>query len=247
MKPTYSVIILIYHRTKALAEMATDCLSSAKLHAKGENVEFIVVDNGSTVKDPYLQKEVNYIDLGKNTGISHGWNAGLKASKGKYKLILGDDTVMRPNYLPKIRKAMDMPLAGTGQPHIEHLPYDTGLKEILKWPSGACFMLTQNTIDKVAEYDKKFFPDDPNPGYFCEEYVKANWEDVDYWTRLLGSGLKIYRNFKITVQHKEGQTVHSKDISQHFLTNKMIFIKRFGFDAQAVFFGDEPFPFNLQR
>ena len=241
-KVEYSVIMLIFHRTPELVKMAKDCLFSAKLHAKNENVEFIVVDNGSTIKSKW--KADKYIRFEKNTGISHGWNAGLKASRGKYKLIIGDDTIMKPNYLPITKKAMDMPNCGMGQPHIEHLPYDRGIKEILKWPSGACFMITQNTINKVAEYDKKAFPNELNKGYFYEGYIKANWEDLDYWVRILRSGLKIYRNYAITVQHKEGQTVHAKDISEHFLANKQIFIDRHGFNGQEVFFGGRPFPYK---
>jgi len=53
-----------------------------------------------------------YIDLKQNTRHSEGWNTGLKLSRGKYKVILGDDTIVHGDWLGELQKAMDMPQAG---------------------------------------------------------------------------------------------------------------------------------------
>ena len=233
MKPTYSIIILIYHRTQELKEMGMDCLYSVMNTVNRDDTEIIVVDNGSTVKSDYWEKNADtYIRFNENRGISHGWNAGIKASRGKYIAILGDDVIVNGKWLEELRKGIEMPQAGMSNIHVQHLPHGMGIEESYKWLSGACFMITPKTIEKV--------------GYFYEGYQKCNFEDTDYWTRILQSGLKCYKNHSMTVQHKEGQTVHAPDQSAYFETNKKIYMDRFGFDPQPVFYGDQPLPNNIK-
>jgi GT2 family glycosyltransferase len=213
--------MLIYHRTPALLEMGLECINSIPQRA---DQEIIVVDNGSTVRHDWECD--TYIRLNKNFGISHGWNLGLKAARGKYLVIIGDDIIVRDGWLECMREAMDMPDAGMANPRVEGLPGGMGIQENYRWPSGACFMLTRNTIDKV--------------GYFDEDrYFPAQFEDTDYWVRLMGKGLKIYTNFSKTIRHKEGQTDKAPDISVHFEANKKRFIDRHGFDPIPYFYGTE--------
>lgn len=221
----YSVIILIYHRTPELVAMAKDCLASVINTVDRSNTEIIVVDNGSTVKSDYWEKNADkYIDLGENKGISAGWNAGLKAATGKYKVVLGDDTILHGNWLEELRKCFDEPDCGVANLHMEHLPHGKGIVEDYKWYSGACFMLNQNTIDKV--------------GYFDEEIWPCNTEDWDYWIRVYKAGLKLYKNFTLSIQHKEGQTVHAPDLSAHTQMLLDRLSKRVGFNPTDVFCGN---------
>ncbi len=143
--------------------------------------------------------------------------------------MLGDDTIVHGNWLQELQKAMDMPQAGVANVHVQHLPHGEGIVENYKWFSGACFMLTPKTLEKV--------------GYFDENIWPANWEDTDYWLRVYQNGLKLYTNFQITVQHKEGQTVHAKDISERFLKNKEYVVRKHGFDPTPIFYGDAKMPF----
>lgn len=227
-KPVYSVIMLIYHRTPALVQMARDCMASVK--NSSNDYELIIVDNGSTEKYDWAPECNTYVRFDKNMGISRGWNAGLLMSRGKYKVIIGDDILVREGWLEAMKEAMDMPLAGMVNPHVQHLPQGEGIVEDYKWPSGACFMLTQTTINRVGYFDQ-------------DTYYPCNFEDVDYWARLLRAGLKIYKNHSMTVMNKEGQTVHAPDLSSHFTRLGEAFIKKFGFNAQDVFMGPQPFPF----
>jgi len=221
----YSVIILIYHRTPELVAMAKDCLASVINTVDRSKTEIIVVDNGSTVKSDYWEKNADkYINLGVNKGISAGWNVGLQTAKGKYKVILGDDTILHGNWLEELKKCFDQPLCGVANLHMEHLPHGKGIVEDYKWYSGACFMLSQETIDKV--------------GYFDEEIWPCNTEDWDYWIRVYQAGLKLYKNFTLSIQHKEGQTVHAPDLSAH--TQSLIdrLTKKVGFNPTDVFCGN---------
>lgn len=219
--PTYSVIILGFHRTPELVEMAKDCLGSVINSVDRKDTEIIYVDNGSTEKWEWEKHVDTYVRLDQNMGISRGWNTGLKLARANYKVILGDDVIVSKGFLEGLKEAIDMPNAGVSNVYVEHLPQGKGIVEDYKWFSGACFMLTQNTLDKV--------------GYFNENIFPCNTEDWEYWLRVYQKGLKLYKNFGVSVQHKEGQTVHSPDLSVH--TKKLLenLADEWGFDPTSVF------------
>lgn len=224
-KYKYTVGILIFHRTQELVDMAIECLDSVLRNIDRNETEVIIVDNGSTVQsDVWAKNADTFIRFDKNMGISHGWNAILKLARGKYINILGDDTKVTSGWLEAMQKAMDMPDCGIANIHVEHLPANIGVIENYKWFSHACFMLTQNTINKV--------------GYYREDlYFPCNFEDHDYLTRIYKAGLKAYVNYGKTIRHLEGQTVHAPDLSEHFQRLKGVFMKEHGFDNQNVFCG----------
>jgi GT2 family glycosyltransferase len=226
-KPKYSVIVLIYHRNGSLVDMAINCIKSVKKYSK--DYELIIVDNGSTTCHSWEDECDTYIRLNKNYGISHGWNTGLYNARGQYPVIIGDDVTVCEGWLEAMYEGMQQPDAGMCNPHVEHLPKDEGLYENYKWPSGACFMLSRNTIEKV--------------GYFAEHlYFPAQFEDTDYWTRIYKKGLKIYTNYSVTVGHLEGQTDNAPDIKSGFEANKQRFMKEHGFDPVPIFYGNGIMP-----
>lgn len=229
-KYKYSIILLIFHRSKELVDMARNCVASIHNSMDRKNTEFIIVDNGSTERFNWENECDIYIRLKENMGISAGWNRGLKVATGAYLNILGDDTLVHKGWLEALQKAMDMPDAGLSNIYVEHLPQGIGIVENYKWFSHACVMLTKKTINRV--------------GYYDEDTFFANFEDVDYSTRVMKAGLKLYVNYGHTVQHLEGQTVHAKDISQRFLDMKALYIKKHGFDPTPIFYGNENFPFR---
>lgn len=222
----YSVCILIYHRTKELVEMAEECLASVLNSSDRDETEILLCDNGSTFRSEALEKNVDtYIRFNKNMGISRGWNEMLRLAKGKYPVIIGDDVIVHDGWLEAMQKGIEMPNAGMCNPHVEHLPAGMGIVENYKWPSGACFMLSRNTIEKVGLFDEDvFFP--------------ASFEDTSYWYRIYKNGLKIYTNYGLSVQHLEGQTDNAPDIASKFDINKERFIKLHGFDPIPYFYGD---------
>lgn len=222
--PKYSIIILVYHRTPELVEMAKECLSSVIASVNRDECEIILVDNGSTVRWEWDKHVDTYIRLNENKGISRGWNSGLKVARGEYKVILGDDTVVAKGFLEALEECFKQPFCGVANVHMEHLPHGKGIVEDYKWYSGACFMLNKNTIEKV--------------GYFNETIFPCNTEDWDYWVRVYQAGLKLYKNFTFSVQHKEGQTVHAPDLSQHTKGLLKKLEEEVGFDPTPVFCSD---------
>lgn len=225
----HTVGLLIYHRTPELVEMAKDCLGSVLANIDREATEIVIVDNGSPIRSDVWEKNADtYIRFNENKGIARGWNAILKNARGKYITIIGDDIKVRQGWIPALQKAKDMPKCGVANIHVEHLPVGIGVVETYKWPSGACFMLDQKTIEKIGYFDETIFP--------------ANTEDWDYWLRLYKNGLKFYRNYGCSIQHLEGQTVHAEDISKEHerLLNNLR--HKYGFDPVPVFCGNAEMP-----
>ncbi len=83
-------------------EDTTECLESLK-KISYKNIEAIVVDNGSSDNTVKLIKKkypkIKLIEKGFNSGFTGGHNESFKISKGKYFLLLNNDTKVNKNFL----------------------------------------------------------------------------------------------------------------------------------------------------
>lgn len=74
------------------------------------NIEFVVVDNGSTdgtARFVYENfPEVKVVQLHTNTGMT-GYNVGLATARGKYVIMLDDDSHLAPDAVAKMVKAWE--------------------------------------------------------------------------------------------------------------------------------------------
>lgn len=201
--PLISVVIPNWNGKKFLA----GCLDSLKEQTY-EPIEVVIVDNGS--KDgsvEYLKENYPYVKLVTfpvNTGFSPAVNAGIKASTGEMVALLNNDTVVDPNWMSELIKAMrEHPEAGSagckmlayddhalldgagdgyrrgGLPgRIGHKERDTGRFNRQRYLLGAC--------GGAALYRRELFAD---IGYFDEDYF-AYLEDVDLGLRAQAAGYK---------------------------------------------------------
>lgn len=226
-KYTYTVGILIFHRTPALLEIGKKCLESVLACIDRSTTELIIVDNGSTVTDPCWQSEADiYVRYEQNRGVSAGWNGILKLARGEYICILGDDTEVPSGYLEAMRECFNNDDCGVSNPYVEHLPIGMGIVKDYKWFSGACFMLSQDTVKKA--------------GYFREDlYFPTNFEDTDYWCRVMKTGRRLYKNFSCKVKHLEGQTTQAQDLDEAKQGTRQAFLKEWGFDPVPYFCADQ--------
>lgn len=224
-----SIVILYYHRDPKLMPdnydpyMMQDLVESIELNTT--DYELIAVDNGSTVDEyEWLKGHIHkYHRFDKNEGISNGWNKGIELATNEHIIILGDDTIVPPNWTDEMMKAISMPQAGLATVHVVGMPYDEGIKETLGPFPGACFMLTKSVIDKVGYFDWK-------------TYYPCNYEDVDFQARVLAHGYKMYVNYAVTVQHRMGATLHVPELSDPFEEMGKRFTEKHKFNAQDYFY-----------
>jgi GT2 family glycosyltransferase len=102
-----SVVILTRNNKNILDK----CITSIYKHTKGVSYEVIVVDNASTDEGPDHIKakfhDVEIIQNTRNLGFAKANNKGLLAAKGRYCLLLNDDTFVNEDAFSKIVKFMD--------------------------------------------------------------------------------------------------------------------------------------------
>jgi len=102
--PEVSIIILNWNQP----ELTVNCVKSV-LKQDYRDFEILLVDNGS--EDNSLEifrkefkenKKIRILETGKNLGYAGGNNFGVKNSKGKYVVILNNDTIVEKNWLREL-------------------------------------------------------------------------------------------------------------------------------------------------
>jgi O-antigen biosynthesis protein len=97
-----SIIIVNYNST----ELLKNCLGSIEKFTSGINYEVIVVDNNSIsgeIDDLLKNKDrITFIKNDVNRGFGAANNQGVKIAKGKYVLLLNNDTILFENSIKKV-------------------------------------------------------------------------------------------------------------------------------------------------
>lgn len=106
MKDLISVIVSLYNKENYINK----CVSSI-LNQLIENIELIIVDDGSTDKslkalDKLDDKRVKIFSFNKNKGVSAARNKGIKESSGNFITIFDADDIMYKNKLEREYKLL---------------------------------------------------------------------------------------------------------------------------------------------
>jgi GT2 family glycosyltransferase len=184
--PLFSVIVLNWNGRHLLEE----CLDSV-LGQTFRDFETIVADNGSTdgsvdfIRDRYGD-DVRLVCLPNNRGYVGAYNAAIPASKGKYAILLNNDTKVDPQWLQAHAEACARhPGAGMFTPKIleynrpeildntGHVIYRDGLargrsrlerddgrfdrEEEVFYPSGCAGVYKREMLDRIGLFDETFF------------------------------------------------------------------------------------------
>lgn len=217
-------------------EVFSDCLDSLQ-RLTYSNWELIVVDNGSSdgsekLVENYNLKYKNYVLIknSQNMGFAGGNNQGFERAKGKYILLLNNDTKLKaPDFLDVMIQKMEEDVnIGVMQPKI-YLSDRNGLLDnagsfmtssgfLQHWgfmqkdgkeftneryilsAKGACLLARRNIIERIGLFDKDF------GSYF---------EETDFCWRVWLLGYKVVFYPKTYIWHKLGAT--SKKMNQYFI------------------------------
>ena len=186
-----SIIIVNFNNRKLLE----DCLASIYASTKNISFEVIVSDNGSNDGSNELVKK-NFpkaimIENHENLGFSKANNLGLKIYKGRYAVLLNNDTVVKPGAFERMVGFMDQdPRVGACGPKLLNVDgtvqrqggifgkkfwLSNGPVEV-KFVIGACLMVRRSVIDMTGMLDEKL--------YFYNE-------DLDWCIRIRKAGYQI--------------------------------------------------------
>lgn len=230
-------------------QLTIDCLESIYknnfFNDNPDKVEIILIDNNSSdnsVNDiTNLFPKIVLISNKENLGYAVACNQGMKIAKGKYVLLLGNDTAIKENSLIDcinfLEKNNNSGAVGC------RLVYPDGRLQgnCKKFPKLKNAFYTYLSLDKLNyDYDMLWFDynstievDQPsttflmvrnellkNINYFDEQY-KIMYNDVDLCKKIWNSGYKI--NFIHTAE-----TIHSGSHST----------KKAGYKIRKIMYGD---------
>jgi GT2 family glycosyltransferase len=232
--PLFSVVILNWNGRHLLEE----CLPAIRSQTF-RDFEMIVVDNGSTdgsvdwVKERWAET-VSTVALSSNLGFAGGNNAGIRLARGRYVILLNNDTAVDPGWLAALADAVRRhPDAGMFTPKIlnyyrrdeidntGHLIYPDGMArgrhrlekddgrfdeegETL-WPSGCAGVYKKEMLDEIGLLDDAFF---------------AYGEDVDLGLRARWAGWWCFYVPTAVVYHKYSATTGAYSPTKVFLVER---------------------------
>ncbi len=232
--PLFTVIILNWNGRRHLEE----CLSSIHLQTF-RDFETIVVDNGS--KDGSVDwvnerwaESVSTVGLPSNLGFAGGNNAGIQLARGRYVILLNNDTAVDPGWLAAMGDAVRRhPDAGMFTPKIlnyyrrdeidntGHLIYPDGMargryrleKDDGRFdvegdalsPSGCAGCYSMRMLDEIGLLDDAFF---------------AYGEDVDLGLRGRWAGYACIYVPTAVVYHKYSATTGTYSPQKAFLAER---------------------------
>ena len=170
-------MVVVSHNRKPLLEA---CLASLEASEGRENLQIVVVENGSRDGAEALDAEfprVQWIRLPKNFGLTKAMNLGWRAADAELVLFLHDDTEVEPGTVLRLAEALETrpevgavcPLLVDGEghpaPQLGTLPPDgewrpaepSGSDPVaVGYPRGAALMTRVALIRAVRQIDERF-------------------------------------------------------------------------------------------
>jgi GT2 family glycosyltransferase len=225
------------------------CIETLLAHSAGESIEVIVVDNASTdgTRD-YLRAlaevdpRVRLVLNPDNIGFGPACNQGLAIARGSLLVLLNNDALVPPGWLPCFRNALTDPgigLAGAvtnriGNEAEVEVSYDTwgGFLETAKARAGErrgrlididtvtmfCLAMRRDAFTRIGPLDPRF--------------EVGLLEDDDYSVRARELGLRTVALEELLVHHfgetSFGELVPSGDYGRILAANKQRFEEKWG-------------------
>jgi len=119
-RPLVSIITVNYNHSDVTCQML-----ESLFRISYPNYEVFVIDNGSPDDHPKRIKEkfpgIELLETGENLGFAGANNLGICMSKGKYMLLINNDTLVTPGFLePLVAKMESDPSIGAVSPKIRY-------------------------------------------------------------------------------------------------------------------------------
>ncbi|AOR24014.1 bifunctional glycosyltransferase family 2 protein/class I SAM-dependent methyltransferase [Clostridium taeniosporum] len=238
-----SIIILTYNQL----EYTKLCIESIRKFTPENYYEIIVIDNNSTdgtVEWLNEQEDLKLILNQMNLGFPVGCNQGINVAKGENILLLNNDTIVTPNWLNNLDKALyskdNIGAVGAITNNCSNgqqigVAYND-IQEMLEFSDkinisneekwlyktkliGFCYLIKKQVLNKTGLLDPLFTP--------------GNYEDDDISLRILKEGYYLLLCNDCFIHHF-GSVSFSKDMnkfSMYFSINRAKLDYKWGFNV----------------
>jgi GT2 family glycosyltransferase len=241
--PLVSIISINFNNLEVTAEM----LQSLR-QISYPNIEIIIIDNASEKERVDILKEqfpeIILIKSHENLGFAGGNNLGIVKSKGKYVLLLNNDTVVHPGFLePLVTKCEENQQIGAVSPKLYY--FDD--KDIIQW-AGSLKMnkitmrgFSRGTHEKEQgkyEVDWKSYYNHgaamlvprkviEKVGLMAEIYF-LYYEELDWGEQIRKNDFEIFYVHNSIVYHKASSTTVANSPLKTYYINRgrLIFMRR---------------------
>jgi GT2 family glycosyltransferase len=241
--PLVSIISVNYDH----AEVTCRMLDSLR-QISYPKIEIIIVDNNSPNDDPSIipknYPEVNFIQSKENLGFAGGNNLGIRIAKGKYILLLNNDTEVDPGFLePMVSRFEGDPMMGAASPKIRfyHTP-DTiqfaGLSCINPYTirsRGYAYgerdvgQFETDTVTNFVHGAAMMVPMEVihRVGLIPECYF-LYYEELDWATRIKNAGYNLWYIHNSLVLHKESVSIGKMSPQKIYYMNRarLLYLRR---------------------
>ena len=218
-EPEVSIIVPVYNHW----ELTAACLRSLAFDSTGVEYELIVVDDASSDQTrEYLPKVqgITVVRREKNSGFIGAVNAGLEMARGRYIVLLNNDTVVLPGWLDALIRTVEVE-ENVGVVGAKLLYPDGRLQEAggviwrdgtglnygrygdaedpafnfvrdVDYCSGACLLVRKEILDVLGGLDRRYAP--------------AYYEDTDLAFAARKLGYRVVYQPEAKVFHDEGSS-----------------------------------------
>lgn len=224
-------IIIVNLNTK---DLTVGCIRSIEKHAKDLSFEVLLTDNGSNdgsvealkkiTKEKYWKDKFTLILNDNNTGYAKANNQGIRKAKGKYILLLNNDTVVYKDSLQNLvnfaEKTPDAGVIGSkllnidGSLQMSCFNFPTLKNAILEYFLGQKGLFDKfapkgnkpTTVDSIVGAVFLITPKAKKLVGILDERYFAYFEDIDYCRQTWKNGLKVYYLPDSVIMHYHGAT-----------------------------------------
>lgn len=242
---TISIITVNFNQP----QVTIDFLKSVKNNTSNEDVEVILVDNGSKEnhETAFLATFPNLVFIRSelNLGFAGGNNLGIRQANGEYLLLLNNDTEITENLTETLlQEFQDNPEIGVLSPLL--LYYEQpGVIQYAGFTEMDYLTCRNKGIGNMEADQGQFNMDSRETGYchgaamMCRrkdldtvglmaEQFFLYYEELDWCEKFKKAGKKIWFTGKTKVYHKESISVGKESIIKtYFMTrNRLLFIRR---------------------
>jgi GT2 family glycosyltransferase len=159
----------------ATSDRVRRCLAAVQAHTDAPH-EIVVVDNGAPPQ-----------------GFTAPVNAGLRAARGRYAVVMNDDVEVLPGWWQPLRAMLD-----DGAPVAFPLTVEGGMRDdFAAW----CFAISAGAIERFGHA----------PGEFFDPSLRVWYQDTDLLVRLRAAGCPPVLVEASRIRHGLSETVASED------------------------------------